>query len=159
MGVVEPLSRPPQSDPLVVANCLVQPFHDTVPLRMANLGDEPVVLPQGTTVGVIKPVSSIPTTQLEGSNGNRRCAKLSQVPEHLQEMARSACANLNDDQSELVCIMILDYEDVFAGPQGELGRTNLLEHRIDTGDNAPIRMRPRRQPYAKQHLVEQSPLT
>ena len=51
--------------------------------------------------------------------------------------------------------MIIQYQDVFAGPNGELGLIDLVEHHIDTGDNKPVKLRPRRQALMNRKLVDQ----
>ena len=46
--------------------------------------------------------------------------------------------------------MIKSYEDIFSQGEYDIGRTHLVEHTIDTGDNRPIRQALRRHPI--QHL-------
>ena len=49
--------------------------------------------------------------------------------------------------------LISEYRDVFSQYPGDIGRTHLTEHRIDTGEAAPIRQRPRRIPVnLRQHV-------
>ena len=40
-------------------------------------------------------------------------------------------------------------------PNGELGRTNVIIHTIDTADHAPIKQRQRRLPQAQVPLVKE----
>ena len=44
--------------------------------------------------------------------------------------------------------------DVFALTDAELGQTNLVTHRIDTGDAGPIRIPPHRAPPAKMPIIK-----
>ena len=48
---------------------------------------------------------------------------------------------------------LLDYQDVFESGSGDHGRTEKVYHRIDNGDDRPIRQPPRRLPLAKHALV------
>ena len=50
--------------------------------------------------------------------------------------------------------LLCEFENVFMSPDGGLGLTKLVKHRIDTGDNAPIKQPPRRLPIAKRDEVE-----
>ncbi len=43
---------------------------------------------------------------------------------------------------------LIKHSDVFAKSPNDLGRTSVLKHKIDTGNSAPIRQRPRRPPIA-----------
>ena len=51
----------------------------------------------------------------------------------------------NDQLKEL----ILEFNDVFALDDTELGCTTLVEHAIDTGDHAPIRQQPYHTPVVR----------
>ena len=50
---------------------------------------------------------------------------------------------------------LLSYVDVFALDASDLGTTDLAEHRINTGDHAPIRQPARRMPFALRDKVDQ----
>ena len=47
-----------------------------------------------------------------------------------------------------------DHQAVFAKHDDDLGRTNIVQHRTDTGDHLPIKQRPRRVPIHKRDLIE-----
>lgn len=50
---------------------------------------------------------------------------------------------------------MLKYTNLFSKNDGDIGRTNLVRHKIDTGDTAPIRQRPRHVPFAREQEVEE----
>jgi hypothetical protein len=50
--------------------------------------------------------------------------------------------------------LILDYQDIFVGENGQLGRTGLTTHKIDTGNAKPIKLPARRVPLAKKQTIE-----
>ena len=49
--------------------------------------------------------------------------------------------------------LLVEYQDIFAKDSSDLGRTDKIKHRIDTGDTPPIKLRPRRIPI---HLREEA---
>ena len=51
--------------------------------------------------------------------------------------------------------LIGEFSDIFIPPGGTLGRTNLAEHFIDTGDTKPIKMPCHRIPMFKRPIIEQ----
>ena len=51
--------------------------------------------------------------------------------------------------------LISSYSDIFASPNGELGRTDRIRHTIDTGDARPIKQAPRRLPPCRREVIEQ----
>ncbi|XP_030595635.1 uncharacterized protein K02A2.6-like, partial [Archocentrus centrarchus] len=50
---------------------------------------------------------------------------------------------------------LLDFKDIFALTECDVGLTHLVEHVIDTGDARPVKMRPRRLPLAHQEAADQ----
>ena len=51
--------------------------------------------------------------------------------------------------------LISSYSNIFASPNGELGRTDRIRHTIDTGDARPIKQAPRRLPPCRREVIEQ----
>ena len=49
---------------------------------------------------------------------------LDQVPQHLQSLLNSVSGSLTDDQMESLRLLLVEYQDVFMGPDGKLGRTD-----------------------------------
>ncbi|XP_055876714.1 uncharacterized protein LOC129924619 [Biomphalaria glabrata] len=50
--------------------------------------------------------------------------------------------------------LIREFADIFASDEADCGRTNMVQHRIDTGNTRPIRQPPRRLPLAKQEAID-----
>ncbi|KAK3745246.1 hypothetical protein QZH41_001863 [Actinostola sp. cb2023] len=78
---------------------------------------------------------------------NREPTKCSTaVPKHLEDMFQKSGNELSNAQREKLSALLIDYADIFACSSGDLGRTNLVEHRINTGDTIPIKQPARRLP-------------
>ena len=52
--------------------------------------------------------------------------------------------------------LLEEYRDLFAVVDGNLGRTHLLEHTIDTGSSTPVKQAPRRLPPFETRLIDSS---
>ena len=61
--------------------------------------------------------------------------------------------SLPEDQSEKLCSLLEEYNDVFCLEEGERGETDLVEMHIDTGDASPRRQPVRRVPFAVRQEV------
>ena len=48
----------------------------------------------------------------------------------------------------------MEYADVFAFNSGQIGRTSILKHRIDTGNTPPVHLLPRRIAQARREEME-----
>ena len=71
------------------------------------------------------------------------------VPEHLQGLFERSEKCLNLEQKQKLKCLLEEFKDVFAKDRTDLGRTNLTNHKIDTGSAVPIRQAPRRLPLFK----------
>ena len=63
---------------------------------------------------------------------------------------------LTPNEQNLLLQLLLEFKDCFSLSETDIGRTDLIEHNIDTGDAQPIRMRPRRLPLARQAAVDKA---
>ncbi|CAI5686581.1 unnamed protein product [Oreochromis niloticus] len=66
------------------------------------------------------------------------------------------CDGLTASKQGLLWQLLLDFKDCFSFSEDDMGRTDLIQHDIDTGDAQPIRMRPRRLPLARQAAAERA---
>ncbi|KAK3728413.1 hypothetical protein QZH41_020432 [Actinostola sp. cb2023] len=62
---------------------------------------------------------------------------------------------LSNAQREKLSALLIEYADIFACSSGDLGRTNLVEHRINTGDTIPIKQPARRLPMHRRAEAEE----
>ena len=61
-------------------------------------------------------------------------------------------AKVTEEQQQQIVVLLQDYDSIFSREAFDMGRTNLVEHSIDTGSHRPIRQALRRHPRA--HLDE-----
>ncbi|KAL7827668.1 hypothetical protein SRHO_G00333860 [Serrasalmus rhombeus] len=77
------------------------------------------------------------------------------TPEAVRELWRRSSEGLTEEQSRLLWALLQANLDVFAAREEDCTRTSLVQHQIDTGSTAPIRLRAHRLPIAKQQAAEQ----
>lgn len=141
---------------------IVNPDCAKVPLLLANLSEEDVVIPDSCLIGLMRPddgglmqmVSSIngeqeimenlPTEVFQNSSGG----ELTPLPESLKAMLDDI-EDITVDQREKVEELIREFQDVFTVPGGNLGRTDAIKHRIVTTKLEPVKVPPRRLGWAK----------
>ncbi|KAI4905005.1 hypothetical protein NFI96_003630 [Prochilodus magdalenae] len=71
------------------------------------------------------------------------------------ELWSRSCAGLGEEQQLRLWDLLQRFVDVFAADESECTRTDMVEHRIDTGNAKPTKLRPHRLPWAKQQVAEQ----
>ena len=145
-GQVEPLGTFQYKNcPVLMGRTLVKTRVNKIPIKFINLSDEPCVLPGGMGVGLIQPVK---LCQPVDTDNNQNSDPL------LQKLIDETCVNLDESQSIQVENLLDTYSDVFMSENGSLGRTDILQHEIDTGDIPPIKLRPYRLPIFKRQEID-----
>ena len=70
------------------------------------------------------------------------------MPSHMLTMFQSSCENLSTEQSVIFGNLLIEFQDIFAKDDTDLGCFTGVEHQIDTGDAKPIKQPMRRIPLA-----------
>jgi hypothetical protein len=89
--------------------------------------------------GIIRSISKKGTT--DGGKGGV-------VPLHLVDLYNQATEDRTEQEQEDIANLLAKYSQAFSEHESDLGRTNLIEYTIDTGDSKPIKLLPRRVPMA-----------
>ena len=123
----------------------------TVPFRLINPTGKPVKPYKGENLGTFTSLKSnlqVSNLDAEVSQQEKPRADISDVPVDFSNSA------LTESQQKQLRQLMNEYRDIFVLSPEELGRTNWVQHTIDTGDASPIRMRPYRVPEAQKERIE-----
>ena len=162
IGLVEPKNRLTDNTGLLVAKSLVRVEHNTVPIRVANFGLDPIKVNKGSTVALLEPVKEIckfepepqPFDKIIGGVSKIEDGCLPELPEYLKPLIEQSSETLSGAQLTKLTQLLYTYQDIFKSPDGRLGRTNLVKHRIDMGNAVPIKQHPRRLPISQIEAVD-----
>lgn len=145
---------------ILVAKALVNPSQGKVPLRLLNLTGQPQALRKRTiaaTVECVENVTAIETDPCPTDTFPVRSVHdldPKDLPEHLHLVWEANYSDLSDQQRQSFLALLLKHQNVFAKSKFDLGRTDLVQHKIDTGDHKPIKQAPRRLPLNKREIAE-----
>ena len=65
-----------------------------------------------------------------------------QLPEHLNDLYQRSIQNLNKTEAAEIAKLLLDYQDIFAKNDLDIGVFNgYIKHKIDTGNAKPVKQR------------------
>ena len=136
---------------IIVGKALITPDNDLrVPIRALNLSDKTKTIKKGTIIGNCEEVSAIIKCEQKGQPAKNNTEKQREIVTGLAEKWTS---QLTTEQRRAAQELLEKYSSVFCCAPEDNGRTNLVQHRINTGSEAPIRQAPRRLPLAKQGEV------
>ena len=118
---------------VLVARAVVSPQKDTVVIHLLTPHSESVTLHEKTKIAEMTELDavSIVSTQPPGKVGTSSLSDGKR--QMLQEMVDSCESDLMSDEQEEFLELLLSYSDTFAGPEGDLGRTDKIKHTIFTG--------------------------
>ena len=127
----------------------------TVPMRLLNLSDSDVTIQKGTAIASLYAVSSVlPVGDSEAAEIQRQMGqdspspKGSTWPDTVTRLYQRSSTSLNDTEREQLCGLLDKHMGLFAKSPTDLGRTAVVEHKIDTGHARSIKQAPRRLPHA-----------
>ena len=87
--------------------------------------------------------SSFPVTTVTAVPGE---VEEETIPEHVRKLFEDSKADLDDKQRVDLQKLLHEYSDIFAQHSADFGKTTILKHNIETGDEQPVKQRPRRFP-------------
>ncbi|GBM25302.1 Retrovirus-related Pol polyprotein from transposon 412, partial [Araneus ventricosus] len=132
---------------VLVAATLVDLEMEAIPVRVLNLNNKPKILDKGDVIATCEPVVDI-VARPQGFSG----------VQHLQSTLENLQI-LNEEQRIAVRKLLNEFHDLFSICDADVGRCNMTQHRINTGDHPPIKQYPRRLPLARkeeaEHLVKE----
>jgi hypothetical protein len=118
-------------------------------IRAVNLSDNRVKLQKGLQIGRYHPVLRVVRCEEEPPKPSKGKAKETSV----EELFFEGWKHLTDEQIKKAKAFIRTESGAFATADEPTGRTNIVQHRINTGNVKPIRQPPRRLPLAKHQEV------
>ncbi|CAC5369319.1 unnamed protein product [Mytilus coruscus] len=140
---------------LLLARVVVQPNSNIIPLRVANFSTEPVKVYKNTIVSTFEPVD---IETLEVSTVSRvNCAEIKTevgIPDHLKCVFEKSSKDLDNIEVKKLKEFLCSYQDVFSKSPSDIGHTEIVNHKINTGNAKPIKLKPYRLPLAKREVAE-----
>ncbi|GBN34188.1 Retrovirus-related Pol polyprotein from transposon 297, partial [Araneus ventricosus] len=127
---------------VLVAATLVDLKKEAIPVRVLNLDHKPKTIDKGAVIATCEPVEDIVARPQEFSESLR----LPSILENLE--------GLNEEQRTAVKELLQEFQNLFSTSDSDVGRCNMTQHRINTGNHPPIKQYPRRLPLAKKEGVE-----
>ena len=134
---------------ILVSNAVVNAQDKNVLISAINCRNTDLTLKRNKVVGNIQSVKEI-SEPIDISQ-----KEIERLPEHLQCMIDNVSPKINQGQKEKIKELLIKFQDIFLGPDGKLGRTDIVKHTIDTGDSKPIKIPPRRVPLKQKEIIDQ----
>ena len=160
-GILEPTYEFLNGHNLILARTLTNTENAEVIIRLLNVTTEVERVHQGTVIAELTPVIEVRTVErhevdlgdrIESEDGATSSKSL---PAYMEDLWSRCATNLDEDQKKRVKHLLLEHIEIFAKSKEDTGLTDLVEHRIETGDATPIKQRPRRLPIQQRQEEKQ----
>lgn len=141
----------------LIPKSLVNVTKSSVVFSVLNPTDNKVNLIKNKSVANLQAVDYILENYEYETSGKQNQDEMSinsNLANHLKSLLTNVSNKLSIVEKNELENFLLQYSDIFVGPDGELGRTDLTAHKIDTGDAKPIKLTPRRLPIFQRDVAE-----
>ena len=119
-----------------------------VPVRLMNPTTNPIVIRKGTIIETFEPIAEV--KEMAKKENERRNAN--DLPAALQDLVDRSSKQLDREQKCKLKETLLNYQDVIAFNDEDMGFTEIVKHQIHTEGAKPIKQRIRRLPH---HMTEE----
>ena len=89
------------------------------------------------------------TPENEGNNSKTENTHLHEISVDFSK------SNLTFYQQNQLQNLLNKFHDIFAKDEHDLGKTDIVQHKIDVGDHSPIKSTPYRVPYSQRSIISQ----
>ena len=79
---------------------------------------------------------------MEAGEADEANEEVGEVPDHIEDLVARSVKGWSHPQQQAIKRLLIKHADVFSKDEFDIGRTNLIEHEIDTGDVKPMRSAP-----------------
>ena len=119
-------------------------------IAVMNLTSRPKSIKAGTLVGQAEMVTIQTVVNEEAEDQSNMDQKV-----HVQSIVEGLPEDLTDEERQKAISFIQSHSDAFSKAEFDIGRTKLIPHCIDTGNNRPVRQQLRRHPQAHLQFIDE----
>ena len=136
-----------------VGRTLLPLTHRDIKVHVANTTNKPQTVDKGSCLGHPAAVTVLESDEIDRSNTKLNdTVPSTDLNELIDPVIKNLPEEISAEQRDKVIDLLTEYDGIFSRGLLDMGRTNLIEHTIDTGQHRPIRQSLRRHPWA--HLEE-----
>ena len=146
VGVTENLKVPNLSH-VYTGRSVIPARYTGLRVCVVNTAEQAQTLKKGTSLGPVEKAEVIDSAAAEPGNDSEE--------EVIQKVMSTLPDELTESQKQEVLQLLKDNSAIFSRGEFDIGRTPLVEYRIDTGENRPIRQPLRRHPFAHLDIIDE----
>jgi len=136
---------------------------DDLPVRVMNVQNRPCFIKSGTVISDLEPVAVVEPdcpqygTQRQQVHPGSPTSEHRVEPKDIPQFIEHLVSSIDDATPETAALdleeLLIRHREAFSESEYDLGLTDMVEHRIDTGAAKPVRQRLRRYPPAHVEVI------
>ncbi|CAG2215910.1 unnamed protein product [Mytilus edulis] len=130
---------------------ILDPHQEDIRVQLINFREEPITVHAKEQIGVCESYYEMPAVGVCNYIGTEGTSS-DKLPSHIEDLFNRSIVHLQKKEKQHLKELLQAYSDVFAKSADDLGRTNRVQHRINTGTAHPIRQAHRRLPLGKREI-------
>ena len=143
-------TQPRECEPGIhIASSLIPNRSVNIPIRIMNINKEEKKLEEGIS---LSPTQEVIVIEKKKEEEHVRDSK---IEVQIEDIISRVDESVPEKHKEKLRTMLNEYKDIISSDEFDLGRTDIVEHRIDTGDARPVRQTLRRTPEAYSHIIDE----
>jgi hypothetical protein len=136
------------------------PLHQEleIPKLQLNCGDHNVTIYPNMKIGTCESLyeqEPIKQKMCARINISQKTDKPLVIPEHLQDLYLRSSTKLTESEKHKFTELLIKYQDTFSKSATDIGFTDLVQHKINTGTALPIRQPIRRLHFGKREIEKE----
>ena len=135
-----------EHEAVMVAHSVVEGPTTQIPIRLLNSMDGPITLYKGKKVATLLPAETV--ANVSSSSPLSRSSISASHLKILEQLVADTGESLSEANKEKLLECLIEYADIFAVDKNDFGRTDKVQHQMDTGGAPPVRQQVRRVPPA-----------
>lgn len=165
LAVIEPSDQLYLTKNVSIVSGIIDRNQESPLIEIINYSNSDITLYPNTLLGSCEPINGEPnpftdrcaaiSTNADTTNPDKSSIAETEVPDHLTDLFERSSTLLQPHEIEIMKALLIQYKTVFSRSSEDIGRTNRVKHKIDTGNARPIRVPPRRLPIGKRDTEKQ----
>jgi len=133
-----------------VATAIVTPILNKIPVNFLNMTDKYITIYKSSKLGQVR---ILPKSFFANSFSAIKSESVSSPETCIVNIPGNP--NLADHERDKLLLFLNDFKDIFTQDSRDIGSTNLISHRIETGTNEPIKQHPYRVNQAQREVINE----
>ena len=126
-----------------------------ITIRVVNLNESPVIVQEGTHLSASSEVHSV-ADDSSPADVNSDLVRNQQLRQHISDMSSKIHPEVSPAQKLQLEHLLFQFGDILSCNEMDLGRSDMMQHSIDTGSEKPVRQPLRKTPLIHNQIIDKN---